>query len=73
MWLPVESKRKKFKCQISTQVYDDLCLPESRFVGDSHFPRYFRTTKAIRAGTELITNYGGSYWDFKGCGPVPAW
>lgn len=34
---------------------------------------YFRTTKAIRAGTELITNYGGSYWDFKGCGPVPAW
>eukprot|EP00438_Fugacium_kawagutii_P008251 Skav226270 [mRNA] locus=scaffold2708:297473:298230:- [translate_table: standard] len=34
---------------------------------------YFRTTKDVAAGTELITNYGGSYWDFKGCGPVPAW
>eukprot|EP00434_Breviolum_minutum_P026205 symbB.v1.2.023166.t1/scaffold2071.1/size90608/5 len=34
---------------------------------------YFRTTKAVAAGSELITNYGGSYWDFEGCGPVPAW
>ncbi|CAE7555281.1 unnamed protein product [Symbiodinium natans] len=34
---------------------------------------YFRTTKAVAAGTELITNYGGDYWDFEGCGFVPAW
>lgn len=38
MWLPVEAQRKKFKCQISTEIYDDLC-PESRFVGDSSFFR----------------------------------
>ena len=34
---------------------------------------YFRTNQVVKKGQELITNYGGSYWDFRGCGPVPAW
>ncbi|CAE7713520.1 Dnajc2 [Symbiodinium pilosum] len=29
---------------------------------------YFRTTKDVKKGTELITDYGGAYWeDFEGC------
>lgn len=28
---------------------------------------YFRTTRPVPAGTELITSYGADYWGFEGC------
>lgn len=34
---------------------------------------YFRTTKPVPGGAELLTNYGPNYWeDFRGC-PAPAY
>ncbi|CAK9042674.1 unnamed protein product [Durusdinium trenchii] len=36
--------------------------------GDVAYFRTFKTTKEVRKGGELITDYGSQYWeDFEGC------